>query len=198
MKEQWNERYSQEGYNYGKQPNAFLKEELPKISPGKILFIGEGEGRNSVFAATLGWEVDAIDFSEEGKRKAEKLAEEFGVKINYQIQDFSSFAPQKNNYDAIGIFYIHLSEDLRTKLFQLLIESLKPAGKILFECFEKEQINYLSGGPKNPEMLYSLEDVATLFIDLEFEKFSNEKIILSEGEGHKGEGIVIRFVGLKP
>lgn len=197
MQEMWDKRYSEEEYNYGKEPNDFLKEELPKLKPGKILFIGEGEGRNAVFAAKLGWNVDAIDFSEEGKRKAEKLAEEQNVKINYQIEDFSTFIPQENNYDAAGVFFIHLDKELRTILFQKLIRSLKPSGKIIFECFEKEQINYSSGGPKDSSLLYSLEDVVNEFIGLDFEKLSKEKILLNEGKGHYGEAVVISFVGIK-
>jgi SAM-dependent methyltransferase len=197
MKEQWNARYSIEEYNYGKEPNNFLKEELLRLKPGKILFLGEGEGRNAVYAATQGWNVDAIDFSEEGKRKAEKLASESGININYLIADFSTFFPEENSYDAVGIFFIHLEEELRANLFQRAIISLKPSGKILFECFEKEQINYTSGGPKEDELLYSLEDVVNLFIDLDFEKLTKEKNFLSEGKLHFGDGMVIRFIGTK-
>ncbi len=83
MKNKWNDRYSSEEYFFGKEPNDFLKEEIGKLAPGKALFIGEGEGRNSVYAASLGWEVDAIDISNVGKEKALKLAEDKNVNINY-------------------------------------------------------------------------------------------------------------------
>lgn len=195
MKEKWNNRYSEEEYNYGKNPNEFLKAELKNVEPGKILFVGEGEGRNAVYAATLGWTVDAFDYSEIGKDKAEKLANEFEVKINYSIIDFAMYEPKESYYDAVGIFFIHLEEQLRAKLFQKIIKSLKPGGKIILECFEKEQINYSSGGPKDPAMLYSLEDIVNEFIDLEFEILSKEKVFLNEGKGHLGEGMVIKFVG---
>lgn len=198
MKEFWNQRFSEKDYVYGKTPNQFLKEELSGITPGKILFLGEGEGRNAVYAATIGWNVDAIDFSESGKKKADALAEELGVKINYKIQDFSSYEPKESHYDLIGIFFIHQDEELRTTLFQKAIKSLKPTGKIIFECFEKEQIKYASGGPKTPELLYSLQETVEDFIDFEFEKLSKEKIVLNEGRGHEGEAMVIRFVGVKP
>lgn len=194
MKEQWNQRYSSEEYKYGKEPNQFLKTELSKTKPGRILFVGEGEGRNAIYAASVGWTVDAIDFSEEGKRKAMKLAAKAGVKINYDVIEFSNFEPENNLYDAIGIIFIHLDEMTRKQLFDKLINALKKDGKIIFECFEKEQLKYESGGPKDPELLYSLEDVVNLFIDLEFEKLSKEKVFLSEGEGHYGDGMVIRFV----
>ncbi|MCX7797034.1 MAG: class I SAM-dependent methyltransferase [Melioribacter sp.] len=198
MKDLWNKRYSTEEYIYGKKPNEFLKEELKKITPGKILFLGEGEGRNAVYAAKLGWEVDAIDFSEEAKKKAMNLAKENYVTINYFLKDLSEFTPLSNHYDAVGYFYLHLDEELRKNIHKKIIETLKPSGKLILEVFDKEQLKYNSGGPKDESLLYSLEEIAEDFIDLEFEKFSREKIFLNEGIGHKGEAIVIRFVGLKP
>lgn len=197
MKEYWNQRYSQEEYKYGKEPNRFLKEELDKTKPGRILFLGEGEGRNAAYAAKKGWIVDAVDYSEEGKLKADKLAEELGVKINYEISNFENFQPKDNQYDVVGIIFIHLEERIRTALFQNIYNSLKTGGIIIFECFEKDQINFDSGGPKDYELLYSLEEVISGFIDLEFEKLSKEKIFLQEGAGHLGEAAVIRFVGVK-
>jgi cyclopropane fatty-acyl-phospholipid synthase-like methyltransferase len=197
MKELWNQRYSLDEYKYGKEPNQFFKEELTRLKPGRILLPGEGEGRNAVYAAASGWEVDAFDFSEAGKIKALKLAEESGAKINYDVKEFSEFRQDKVGYDAAAIIFIHLEEDQRRSLFEKIIASLKPGGKIIFECFEKDQIKFQSGGPKDIALLYTLEDVVNLFIDLEFEKLTKEKIFLNEGKGHLGEGIVIRFIGTK-
>ena len=70
MKEMWNERYAQKTFAYGEEPNVFLKEQLIEIKPGKALFPAEGEGRNAVYTATLGWKVNAFDLSKEGKQKA--------------------------------------------------------------------------------------------------------------------------------
>ncbi len=197
MKEAWNQKYSSDEYKYGKEPNQFLKSELPGLKPGRILFVGEGEGRNAVYAATLGWHVDAIDFSEEGKRKAEKLAAEFSVNINYQVIDFTEFTPGLNSYDAVGLFFVHPEEGQRDELFEKLINALAPGGRIIFECFAKEQLGHSSGGPKCEEQLYSLEEVVNYFIDLDFIKLSREKLFLNEGKGHRGEGIVIRFLAAK-
>lgn len=197
MKEAWNQKYSSDEYKYGKEPNQFLKSELTGLKPGRILFVGEGEGRNAVYAATLGWHVDAIDFSEEGKRKAEKLAAEFSVNINYQVIDFTEFTPGLNSYDAVGLFFVHPEEGQRDELFEKLINALAPGGRIIFECFAKEQLGHSSGGPKCEEQLYSLEEVVNYFIDLDFIKLSREKLFLNEGKGHRGEGIVIRFLAAK-
>ena len=62
MKEFWNERYSQEAYAYGTEPNAFFKSRIDQLSPGKLLLPAEGEGRNAVYAATKGFEVSAYDW----------------------------------------------------------------------------------------------------------------------------------------
>lgn len=76
MKEIWDERYAQSEYIYGTQPNAWLAEKLKELPVGRILFPAEGEGRNAVYAAALGWESVAFDQSAEGKAKALKLASE--------------------------------------------------------------------------------------------------------------------------
>ena len=196
-KDHWNDSYSKNGFVYGKEPNEFLKEKLKKLEPGKILFFGEGEGRNAVYAASLGWGVDAVDQSEAGKVKALRLSSERKVKINYYVEDLNSYTPKQNYYDAAVFVFIHFEENLRSLVFKKAIDSLKPGGKIILEVFEKDQIKYNSGGPKDEGLLYSLENIAENFIDLEFEKFSKEKITLNEGPAHQGEGMVIRFVGEK-
>lgn len=70
----WNDRYSKNGFAFGEAPNDYLKEQLEKLDTGTILFPAEGEGRNAVFAAKLGWTVSAFDISVEGKNKAILLA----------------------------------------------------------------------------------------------------------------------------
>ncbi len=197
-KEQWNDRYSKEEFIYGKEPNKFFEEEVNKLNPGKILMLGEGEGRNAVYAASLGWNVDAVDQSEAGKIKAMQLSSERKVNINYYVEDLYSYTPKQNHYDAAAFIFLHLEESLRSIVFKKAIDSLKPGGKIIFEAFEKEQIKNNSGGPKSIELLYLLKDVIEDFIDLDFEKLAKEKIVLNEGKGHEGEGVVIRFVGVKP
>lgn len=197
MSEIWDARYASQEYIYGKAPNVFLEEVLNKIEPGKILFLGEGEGRNAVYAASLGWEVDAVDYSSAGKEKADKLAAEKNVKINYQAENLADYNPRKNYYDAVVLIYLHLDEELRESVSFKSISALKSGGKIILEAFEKEQLKYSSGGPASEDLLYSLSEIAEDFMDLEFEKFSKEHIDLNEGNKHKGKAAVIRFVGRK-
>jgi SAM-dependent methyltransferase len=194
----WNERYSSEEYVYGENPNHFLKEQLEKITvPGKLLLPGEGEGRNAVYAAKLGWEVEAYDQSTTGKLKAIILADKNNVKINYHIEDLLEFTPSKNFYDAVAIIYVHLNTKLRKSFNEKIIEALKPGGKIILELFSKDQLGKTSGGPQDLEMLYSLDEIKKDFSSLKAIILKEETINIEEGEKHSGEASVVRFVGEK-
>lgn len=194
----WNERYSSEEYVYGENPNGFLKEQLEKITaPGKLLLPGEGEGRNAVYAAKLGWQVDAYDQSTEGRLKALRLADKNNVKINYHIIDLNEFNPDKNKYDAVVIIYVHLNTKFRTTFNRKIIDALKPGGKIILELFSKNQHGKTSGGPQDLEMLYSIDEIKKDFSGFKVLLLKNETIDLDEGNKHRGEASVIRFVGEK-
>ena len=197
MLQSWEERYSEEEFAYGKEPNKFFKDEIDKLNPGRLLLIGEGEGRNAVYAAKLGWAVDAVDFSEMAKKKALTLAGENNVVINYNVRDLNQFEPKENYYDAAGIIFIHLDDELRRKVHYEIVRSLRENGRVILEAFEKEQIKRNSGGPKNVGLLYSLEDIVSDFIELDFQKLSKETVTLDEGKYHLGEAVVVRFAGKK-
>lgn len=192
----WNEKFSSKEYLYGKEPNEFLKEELSKIKIGKILFLGEGEGRNAVYAAKLGWQVDAVDASEIGKQKALNLARENNVNINYIIDDIFNYESDKK-YDVVALIFLHIHDDLKEILHKKVISLLNENGVVILEAFAKEQIKNDSGGPKNVDLLYDLQTITEDFIELEFEKLSKEEVELKEGVGHLGKAMVIRFVGKK-
>jgi 2-polyprenyl-3-methyl-5-hydroxy-6-metoxy-1,4-benzoquinol methylase len=200
--DRWNERYSNEAYAYGQNPNDFLKQELLKISPAKILFPAEGEGRNAIYAASLGWDVSAFDIAEEGRKKAMKLAGDRGVTINYQVGELSTLNYTAAQFDAIALIYAHFPAAIKSDLHKALSKLLKPGGIIIFEAFSKSHIEYNAknekvGGPKELDMLFSLEEIQHDFPDYEVELLEEKEIELQEGVYHNGKGSVIRFVGRK-
>jgi 2-polyprenyl-3-methyl-5-hydroxy-6-metoxy-1,4-benzoquinol methylase len=194
----WDERYSSMEYVYGTEPNHFFKEQIDKIPVrGKVLLPGEGEGRNAVYAAKLGWQVDAFDQSKIARQKALRLVEKNKVKINYQVTNLNEFSPAKEQYDAIAIIYVHLKEDFRQAFNKKLINSLKTGGKIILELFSKEQFGKNSGGPQDLTMLYSLDEIKKDFRNFKASILKEEIVQLDESEKHKGEASVIHFVGEK-
>lgn len=197
MKQFWNERYAASNFAYGKDSNQFLKENLHFLPKGKVLFVAEGEGRNAVFVAKNGYEVSAFDYSESGQQKALMLAQEHGISINYIVSDVLELPYENESFDALVLIFAHFPAEIRKQANLKLLELLKPEGKILFEAFSKEQLNYTSGGPKDVDMLFSEEEVRNEFPGISFDRLSTEKIVLDEGLFHQGEGVVVRFVGTK-
>jgi hypothetical protein len=196
MKETWNERYRQFGFVYGKVANEFLVKQLTLLKPGKILFPAEGEGRNAVFAASHGWQVTAFDFSEEGKNKAMAYAASVGVTINYQVCDAVDFKTEQQ-YAALALIYSHFGGDQRKTLFPRFTSFLKSGGTLITEVFGKNQLGRSSGGPKDLELLYSIDEMQKLFPTIRFSQCQEELIVLNEGACHQGEAVVIRLVGRK-
>ncbi|MEN8815476.1 MAG: SAM-dependent methyltransferase [Nonlabens sp.] len=192
----WNERYAEKEYVYGTQPNVFFKEQLDQLAAGKVLLPAEGEGRNAVYAALQGWDVVAFDISTSGKEKFMQLSEKQKVNVDYQITSVLNFKTDIQ-FNAIGFCYAHFPIEIRKEAFQHLLKFLKLNGKVIFEAFAKAQLGKPSGGPKNIEMLFSIEEIETEFAGLKFEQLREETITLSEGNYHKGEAEVIRFVGIK-
>ena len=196
----WNERYRQTAYVYGESPNVFFAEELAKRAPGKLFLPAEGEGRNAVFAAREGWQVDAMDYAEAGRDKTHQLARQHGVTedIHYTVFDINDLALQTDTYDAIGVSYMHLPPDLRDKVYVQLVKALKPGGVLIAEVFHPEQIGRESGGPPVPELMYTTEQFEALLPEFEFLLLEKATTKLHEGRYHEGEAIVMRAVALKP
>ena len=193
----WDERFSEKEYVYGSEPNAFFKEQLDKLNPGRLLMLAEGEGRNAVYAAKLKWQVDAVDFSEQARLKALKLAEREQVNINYTISDLTEYKIKNNYYDAIGIVFCHLEENDVVNIFAEAQKGLKPNGLIICEVFSVNQLGRNSGGPKNPDLLYTIDKMKILFNELKIIYLDECTVNLNEGILHQGEASVIRYVGKK-
>jgi len=200
--ERWNDRYGQSEYAYGETPNDYLKEQLEKLPPRKILFPAEGEGRNAVFAATKAWQVSAFDVSKEGQKKALQLAEKQQVSIDYQVGLLEELQYSPDEFDAIALIYAHFPATLKAPYHRLLDSFLRPGGIIIFEAFSKKHLEYVQknekvGGPRELEMLYSVDEIKADFANYEIIELEEKVIELHEGLYHNGEGAVVRFVGRK-
>ena len=193
----WNERYSEKEYVYGEEPNVFFAEQVKNIKPGKIILPCEGEGRNAVYAASLGWEVNAFDSSEAGKIKALQLAAVKGVSINYTVYDANTITYAENSVDIVAFIYAHFPATIRKQIHQKAIRWLKPGGKLILEAFNPLQLQNNSGGPKELSMLYTEDMMKEDFAELKIEFLEAVQIELREGKYHEGKADVIRFVGIK-
>lgn len=201
-KDFWDKRYANEEFIYGKEPNAFFKQELDKLTSGKILLPADGEGRNSVYAATKNWDTYACDLSSEGKSKAMKFAKSMDVSMEYKVGDFGKLEYEKESFDVIALIYAHFPAHLKSDFHKLADTYLKKGGYIIFEGFGKKHLQYNSvnpkaGGPRNIDVLFSVEELKNDFPGHEIFMLEEVEIELTEGDYHNGKGSVVRFIGKK-
>jgi SAM-dependent methyltransferase len=194
----WDERYSEPGFTYGTAPNEFLVSVVARIPQGKILSLAEGEGRNAVYLASLGYQVTGVDGAEVGLRKAVELATERGVAIATIHADLSEFEIELEQWDGIIACYCHLPSAIRIPLHRAAVRGLKTGGVFVLEAFSKEQLAYGTGGPQSLDMLMSLDDLKRELAGLEIIHAVKMEREVREGRGHNGLASVVQVLGIKP
>ncbi len=194
MKEFWDNRYTENRHVYGEQPNAFFKRFIDQHKPGTILLPADGEGRNGLYAVAKGWQVDAFDFSAVARERTLALAHQRQLSVQYDLMDIASFKATKQ-YDAVGLIYVHLPETIRHSFHREIYQSIKPGGFLVLEAYAKEQLQYDSGGPKDPAMLYDAPTLCQDFPFLHLISCEQKELELDEGPFHQGKAAVLRIVG---
>ena len=190
QKEFWNSKFSQEEFLYGKKPNTFLASKIKLLKKeSELLCLGEGEGRNAIFFAKRGFKVSAFDASDIGLAKLDKKAQEENLDIKTVCLDLNEWKSDKK-YDVIVASYLHMYKDERIKLFEKIEDSLNPNAYFIGEFFSKKQLNFKSGGPKDEDLLYNVDDFNKNFLYCDKE-VSEQEVILDEGKGHQGDASVI-------
>jgi SAM-dependent methyltransferase len=191
------EKCSEVEFYYGKNPNDFLKATANIISKnGEVLSIAEGEGRNAVFLAELGFKVTAMDYSVVGKDRALSFAHSRNVKIDYLIADLNDFQfPQK--FDAVISMWSHMEKKLRKKFYAEVEENLKNGGVFILEAYNPKQLQYKTGGPSDLELLLTVDEVKSDFTKMEWIIAQDTIRHISEGTGHLGMSSTIQMLGIK-
>jgi len=194
----WNSRYAANEFAYGEEPNLYFKEKVSMLSVGNALFPAEGEGRNAVYAAQLGWNASAFDPSMAGKEKALTLAANRKVTINYDVRDAGSFLEKnKNTFDLAVFCFTHFPSAERIPLHAQLAQTIKPGGHLIFEAFAKGHELYNEkqpevGGPRDPNHLFSEDEMKLILQDFDIMEMNKKEVQLDEGIYHRGLGLVLR------
>jgi len=192
----WNQRYASNEYVYGTEPNSFLAQHC-KLLSGPVLSLSEGEGRNAVFLAARGLEVLGVDISSVALEKAKKLAQSRGAVIRTLVADLAVFAPEENRYGSVISIYAHLPSAIRNRLYPLITRALKPGGILILEAYSENQLSRDTGGPKDADMLMTVDKLHQEFPDLEPILLHEIEREVSEGEAHSGLASVIQFIARK-
>jgi SAM-dependent methyltransferase len=192
----WNKRFAADGYLFGTEPNAWLREHAGVWTTGqRVLCVADGEGRNSVWLARRGLQVDAFDIAEVGVAKARRLAAEQGATVNFQVADCDSFAWPEAHYDGVAAIFVQFADPaLRERLFAHLQRSLKPGGTLLLQGYTPKQLEYRTGGPPRLSHLYTAAMLREAFAAMEIVELRDYEADVAEGTGHHGRSALIGLV----
>jgi cyclopropane fatty-acyl-phospholipid synthase-like methyltransferase len=199
-RETWDARFSSDEYIFGTEPNVWLAQHADLFKPGmRVLAVADGEGRNSVWMAQQGLQVDAFDISPVGIAKAKKLAEQQGVEVNFSIHGVEDYPWTTGDYDAVVAIFIQFADpDTRATLFKRMKSALKPDGLILLQGYTPKQLEYKTGGPPNLSHLYTEELLQDAFGDLDVSELTSYEQVLTEGTQHHGQSALIGLVARRP
>lgn len=195
----WDDRYAATPNLFGDAPSPLLLEFRHLLSPGtRSLAVGDGEGRNGVWLAQQGLEVLSIDLSAVALGRARARAAARGVSLRTLCMDALEWDWPQAAFDLVTLVFVHLPAVQKTRLHQAIIRTLMPGGLCLLECFHRDQVACASGGPADPDLLYTLDMIAQDFSGFEIMKLARVETDVVLGGEPQGKGVAVHFVARKP
>lgn len=192
----WNRRYDSADFLFGKQPNEWLREQAHALPPaGRVLCVADGEGRNSVWLARQGFQVDAFDVADRAVDKARAFAQSEGVSVNFAVADCDAFVWPQAAYDGVAAIFVQFADPpMRARLFERIVSSLKPGGVLILQGYTPKQLEYRTGGPPILSHLYTRDLLVSAFADLSIIELREYEAEVREGQGHRGLSALVGLV----
>jgi len=194
----WDERYAAEEYVYGTLPNDFLVSRVATLPRGRVLCLGEGEGRNAAWLAQQGFAVHAVDASAVGMEKARRLALGRGVAIATTVADLATWEAGEAQWDAIVSIFCHLPPPVRARVHGRIAHWLRPGGVFLLEAYTPDQLALETGGPPVAELMMTLAGLRAELAGLVIEHGVETVRRVVEGRLHHGDGAVVQVLARRP
>lgn len=171
-RQQWNERYAAQPILWDVDPDPFLGAELAGARPGRALDLGAGEGRTALWLAQRGWDVTAVDFSDVALDRGRRRVEEAGATgtVDWICADLTTLDPPAGPFDLVLVLFVHLPADDRRRLLRQAAAALAPGGIVLVVGYDTTHATEGEGGPRDPLILFSPDDIVADLDGLEIER----------------------------
>jgi SAM-dependent methyltransferase len=169
-REDWDRRYAEVENLWAAKPNRFLVAEVSDLPPGRALDLASGEGQNAIWLAGLGWRVTGVDYSEVAIAKARARAERDDASVEFVCADLVSYEPQPESFDLVLLLYLHIPTEERRVVLERAAGALAPGGTFLLIGHDRKNMTDGVGGPSDPAILYTPDEIAGKLPGLEIEK----------------------------
>ncbi len=153
----WEERYRARAAVWSGQPNPQLVTETARPA-------GSGEGADTIWLASRGWQVTAVDFAatalQRGAAHARALGAEVAARIRWVHADLTAWAPADGQFDLVSVQFMHLPAATRQALFARLAARVAPGGTLLIVGHHPDDLQTTVPRPQLPEVFFTAEEVA--------------------------------------
>jgi SAM-dependent methyltransferase len=183
-REDWNRKHGEAGPLFGVEPNRFLVAEVDGLEPGRALDLACGAGRNAVWLAERGWTVTGADFSDVALANARGLAGERGVEVAWVEADLLEWEPPPQAFDLVAVLYLQLPAEERQSVHACASAAVAPGGTLLVVGHDLQNLNGGHGGPQDPRVLFTPDEIAAELPGLEVEKAERvlRPVVTEDGE----------------
>jgi SAM-dependent methyltransferase len=189
--EDWDRRYEGRELLWGSGPNRFLVAEASELAPGRALDLACGEGRNAVWLAERGWSVLGVDFSEVAIARARERAARDGVDCEFRCEDLLDFEPDRRAFDLVIVFYLQIPATERRVVLARARDGVAAGGTFLLVGHDVVNLAEGVGGPSDPAVLYTPDDIVAELEGLEIERA--ERVLRDvEGEERSAIDVLVR------
>jgi SAM-dependent methyltransferase len=185
-REDWDARYAAVESLWAAKPNRFLVAEVGDLEPGRALDLACGEGQNAIWLATLGWRVTGVDYSEVAIAKARARAERDRVVVDFVCADLVTYEPEAQAFDLVFVLYLHIPSSQRAAVHANAASAVAPDGTFVLLGHDLTNLTDGIGGPSDPDILYTANEIATELTGLEIEKAT---VVLRDVAGQDRDAI---------
>lgn len=181
----WDERYAASGLVWSRGPNQFIEAECGDLAPGRAVDLACGEGRNAIWLASLGWQVTAVDFSRVALDKGATLAGD--LPVDWVCADATAWTG--SDLDLAVVAYFQVPAAMRRTAVRNVVTSLRPGGTLVWVAHDSTNLDEGTGGPQDPAVLMSADDVVADLDGLEVEVVRAERVAraVTADDGHGSE-----------
>ncbi len=186
----WDERYAASELVWSREPNQFVASELADLTPGSAVDLAAGEGRNAIWLAARGWSATAVDFSEVALDKGARLADGLpgAGDVTWVCADATRWqAPEP--VDLVVMAYFQVPAEDRRRAVRSAATMLRPGGTLLLVAHDSTNLTEGTGGPQDPAVLMTAEDVLGDLDGIEVDVLRAERVAreVTSADEHGGE-----------
>ncbi len=158
-RDKWERRYSEGSYTARTHPTALLEEWLTRLPRGRALDMACGAGRNALYLAAAGYQVDAMDISTVALARGAARAAELGVEVNWINVDLDTAELSADSYDLVGV-----ARYVNRGITDALMASLRQGGHLLYEqhFLTDQEVD----GPRSQSFRLGPNELLEMFRDL--------------------------------